>query len=130
MTLLRQLCCLLTVEFQVPLRAFTKEQTRMRTLHQQAPAYRRNSLLATAAKHSPTRESTRASSPDNSNKLAPATGGALSSALSAGFSALFVALLFCLLTDAVPGIVPSLLLSGSVGLTAFCLGLAFAKGGR
>ena len=104
----------------------------MRTLHQQASAYSRDSLFATSAKQAARRQpSSNVSTEESvSDKHEQTTWKALSLALAAGFSAHFLVLLLCLLTGFISSLAPSLLLSSLVGLTVFCLGLAFSKGGR
>src|SRR5262245_45215810 len=104
----------------------------MRTLHQQAPAYSRDSLFASSAKHATRHQPSPNASPEKSvsDKPEQAMWKTLSLALAAGFGAQLLVLLLCLLTDFVSSFAPGLLLSSLVGLTVFCLGLAFSKGGR
>lgn len=104
----------------------------MRTLHQQAAASRHTSLLAIGSKHPTTHTALHPVSDEKpaANKLAPVSDRAFTLPLTAGFSAHFVVLLLCWLTGAITEIAPSLLLSSLVGLTVFCLVLAFAKRGR
>jgi hypothetical protein len=104
----------------------------MRTLHHQAAAARRTSLLAIGSKQPTTHTSLHPTSDEKpaSNKLERGPGRSLAPPLTAGFSAHFIVLLVCWLTGAVTEIAPSLLLSSLVGLTVFCLALAFSKSGR
>jgi len=104
----------------------------MRTLHQQAAAYSRDSLVASSAKHAAHRQPSPDASPEKSMSDRPdqSIWKVLPLALAAGFGAQFLVLLLCLLTGLVSSLAPALLLSSLGGLTVFCLCLAFSKGGR
>jgi uncharacterized membrane protein YGL010W len=104
----------------------------MRTLHQQAAASRRTSLLAIGSKHLATHATLHPTSVEKpaATKLEAASSSALRLPLTAGCSAHFMVLLLCWLSGAITEIAPSLLLSSLVGLTVFCLTLAFVKSGR
>ncbi len=104
----------------------------MRTLHQQTSAYSRNSLFDSGAKRAVNRRSSPNASSENSlsDQGEQAKWKMLSRSLAAGFGAHFLVLLFCLLTGFVSSLAQGLLLSSLVGLTVFCLGLAFSKGNR